>query len=297
MPAPEGFPRFASGEQVLLFLYPQATKTGLRTTSGLIQGSSPWVRVRRERHGQRRALPQREPRSGLRSRRATSGCSRPQSGRHEPRRFPELRAAGRQRTLGRIRPPGVARHGADDEERVLAAASDLRRWRPRPARAAPPHLRLQRTASLTPGTCVNWPKASKCRSTRIWARSAFWTTTQAVGLVSLAASPVVERQHLQLQGRARRRFLLRPGSGRHQCREHHLGHRRAATAAGSTSSTTATAPFSRTTSEFRQTLVLGITEIEWVANDSPEILEAWMVLSGPEIRVERSQRDRLRRES
>jgi hypothetical protein len=38
MPAPEGFPRFASGEKVLLFLYPQATKTGLRTTSGLIQG-------------------------------------------------------------------------------------------------------------------------------------------------------------------------------------------------------------------------------------------------------------------
>jgi len=38
MPAPEGFPRYASGEQVLLFLYPQAKRTGLRTTSGLIQG-------------------------------------------------------------------------------------------------------------------------------------------------------------------------------------------------------------------------------------------------------------------
>ena len=44
MPAPEGFPRYASGEQVLLFLYPQARQTGLRTTAGLIQGSSPWVR-------------------------------------------------------------------------------------------------------------------------------------------------------------------------------------------------------------------------------------------------------------
>jgi hypothetical protein len=38
MPAPEGFPRYASGEKVLLFLYPQAVKTGLRTTAGLTQG-------------------------------------------------------------------------------------------------------------------------------------------------------------------------------------------------------------------------------------------------------------------
>jgi hypothetical protein len=38
MPAPEGFPRFGSGEQVLLFLYPRAATTGLRTTSGLTQG-------------------------------------------------------------------------------------------------------------------------------------------------------------------------------------------------------------------------------------------------------------------
>ena len=38
MPAPEGFPRYASNEQVLLFLYPQARQTGLRTTAGLIQG-------------------------------------------------------------------------------------------------------------------------------------------------------------------------------------------------------------------------------------------------------------------
>jgi hypothetical protein len=38
MPAPEGFPRYASGEQVLLFLFPQARRTGLRTTAGLLQG-------------------------------------------------------------------------------------------------------------------------------------------------------------------------------------------------------------------------------------------------------------------
>jgi hypothetical protein len=38
MPAPEGFPKYASGEQVILFLYPQARKTGLRTTAGLMQG-------------------------------------------------------------------------------------------------------------------------------------------------------------------------------------------------------------------------------------------------------------------
>jgi hypothetical protein len=38
MPAPEGFPRYASGERVLLFLYPQAKRTGLRTTAGLMQG-------------------------------------------------------------------------------------------------------------------------------------------------------------------------------------------------------------------------------------------------------------------
>ena len=38
MPAPEGFPRYATGEQVLLFLYPQARRTGLRTTAGLVQG-------------------------------------------------------------------------------------------------------------------------------------------------------------------------------------------------------------------------------------------------------------------
>jgi hypothetical protein len=38
MPAPDGFPKYASGEQVLLFLYPQASRTGLRTTAGLMQG-------------------------------------------------------------------------------------------------------------------------------------------------------------------------------------------------------------------------------------------------------------------
>jgi len=38
MPAPEGLPRYAAGEQVLLFLYPQARRTGLRTTAGLVQG-------------------------------------------------------------------------------------------------------------------------------------------------------------------------------------------------------------------------------------------------------------------
>ena len=38
MPAPDGFPRFAKGEHVLLFLYPQAERTGLRTTAGLTQG-------------------------------------------------------------------------------------------------------------------------------------------------------------------------------------------------------------------------------------------------------------------
>jgi hypothetical protein len=34
------------------------------------------------------------------------------------------------------------------------------------------------------------------------------------------------------------------------------------------------------------TAVLGITDIEWVANGSPEVLEAWMVLSGPGVRAE-----------
>ncbi len=38
MPAPEGFPRYASAERVLLFLYPEAARTGLRTTAGLLQG-------------------------------------------------------------------------------------------------------------------------------------------------------------------------------------------------------------------------------------------------------------------
>lgn len=38
MPAPEGFPRFAVGEHVVLFLHPRAAWTGLRTTVGLTQG-------------------------------------------------------------------------------------------------------------------------------------------------------------------------------------------------------------------------------------------------------------------
>jgi hypothetical protein len=38
LPAPEGFPRYATGEQVLLFFYPPARRTGLRTTAGLLQG-------------------------------------------------------------------------------------------------------------------------------------------------------------------------------------------------------------------------------------------------------------------
>lgn len=38
MPAPAGFPRYAEGEQVLLFLYPAASWTGLRSTVGLGQG-------------------------------------------------------------------------------------------------------------------------------------------------------------------------------------------------------------------------------------------------------------------
>jgi hypothetical protein len=35
---PEGWARYAVGEDVLLFLYPRASKTGLRTTAGLGQG-------------------------------------------------------------------------------------------------------------------------------------------------------------------------------------------------------------------------------------------------------------------
>jgi hypothetical protein len=36
--APEGFPHWAQGEQVLAFLYKPASRTGLRTTVGLAQG-------------------------------------------------------------------------------------------------------------------------------------------------------------------------------------------------------------------------------------------------------------------
>lgn len=36
--SPEGWAKYAVGEDVLLFLYPRATKTGLRTTAGLGQG-------------------------------------------------------------------------------------------------------------------------------------------------------------------------------------------------------------------------------------------------------------------
>ena len=38
MPAPETFPRWAEGEEVMLFLYKPAAMTGLRTTTGMIQG-------------------------------------------------------------------------------------------------------------------------------------------------------------------------------------------------------------------------------------------------------------------
>ena len=38
MPAPEGFPRFAEGEQDVLFLRPVASWTGLRTTAGASYG-------------------------------------------------------------------------------------------------------------------------------------------------------------------------------------------------------------------------------------------------------------------
>lgn len=38
MPAPEGFPRYTEGENVMLFLYRPASMTGLRTTTGLLQG-------------------------------------------------------------------------------------------------------------------------------------------------------------------------------------------------------------------------------------------------------------------
>jgi hypothetical protein len=38
MPAPDGFPRYTPGEDVVLFLRPRAAWTGLRTTSGLAQG-------------------------------------------------------------------------------------------------------------------------------------------------------------------------------------------------------------------------------------------------------------------
>jgi hypothetical protein len=37
--APDGWPRFARGETVMLFLYRPASKTGLRTTVGLFQGT------------------------------------------------------------------------------------------------------------------------------------------------------------------------------------------------------------------------------------------------------------------
>ena len=35
---PEGFPRWAAGEQVIAFMYKPASRTGLQTTSGLAQG-------------------------------------------------------------------------------------------------------------------------------------------------------------------------------------------------------------------------------------------------------------------
>jgi hypothetical protein len=38
LPAPESFPRYAQGEHVMLFLYKAASRTGLRTTTGLVQG-------------------------------------------------------------------------------------------------------------------------------------------------------------------------------------------------------------------------------------------------------------------
>ena len=38
MPAPESFPRYTEGEEVMLFLYKPAVITGLRTTTGLVQG-------------------------------------------------------------------------------------------------------------------------------------------------------------------------------------------------------------------------------------------------------------------
>ena len=38
MPAPESFPRYAEGEEVMLFLYKPASMTGLRTTTGMVQG-------------------------------------------------------------------------------------------------------------------------------------------------------------------------------------------------------------------------------------------------------------------
>jgi hypothetical protein len=36
--SPDGWPRFETGEEVLLFLYKEASETGLRTTVGLFQG-------------------------------------------------------------------------------------------------------------------------------------------------------------------------------------------------------------------------------------------------------------------
>ena len=38
LPAPDTFPRYGEGERVMLFLYQAASETGLRTTTGLIQG-------------------------------------------------------------------------------------------------------------------------------------------------------------------------------------------------------------------------------------------------------------------
>jgi hypothetical protein len=37
--SPQGWPRFAAGDEVVLFLHEKASKTGLRTTVGLLQGT------------------------------------------------------------------------------------------------------------------------------------------------------------------------------------------------------------------------------------------------------------------
>jgi hypothetical protein len=294
MPAPEGFPRYAPGEHVLLFLYPASQTDRLRTTRGLVQGKFTLVPgLAMNARGTRGCSATSASMLGS-PKSATSELLATRSGDGESRRLPEF-LRGRPGRWVETRPPGVApddgcpqapgrsvraegrsTHAITGGALIAALACGLATA----ALAGGPSLpTTTRTAFPTRGTCRRG-RTARCRSTRTWAE---------LGALAPRRRPTARRpmRHpwssvptSSFRATVAGDFSAdRPGDV--TLSNVGLGHRDLQRRGDPRRLRQTRLRFSRTFFGVHRPPSWGSPTIEYAAIDGPEILEAWMVLSGP----------------